>query len=362
MNPIAPILICFLATVQDGSPERRPESVEADKPVESDKSEEQPFDHVYMIVNQDMVTARELGRELLRLNRERPVKNQMELERLKSQLVDKSLLRMLAAQAGQDLGASEEIVRILVDREFERMIRAKGGIVGATKFLQARDQTTQEYRQLLREELFAKTWEEFTTGEGPGVGARPQRDRYVRPGQLKFRYNVQIGNPEQYGRLGGKSATYSVQRLLLDPEENGGPAKTDELARMLRERIVDGDDMSELVRRYSVDKENDGMSRDLDASQMKRMFPALDAFARNARPGDVSQPMFHGSRGEFVQIVRLMDRTEAVRPELSSPEVQKALTEAVQEDLDGHRLARAYQALYAAAYVWPPEYKQPARP
>src|SRR6185436_17691242 len=102
-----------------------------------------------------------------------------------------------------------------------------------------------------------------------------------------------------------------------------------------------------------------GIERDLNAAQLKRLFPELGAYAEKAQPGDVSEPIpLKNPKKTFVQLVRLIEKKAAVRPELSSMEVQVAMTKAAQDELDEYRLRRAYEGLYQAAYVWPEDARE----
>jgi hypothetical protein len=255
-------------------------------------------------------------------------------------------------QAGEDLGVSEELIKLQVNDWFDKLTQRVGGVVELTKKLDARHQTPQDLRRDHREELLVRLWEGGITGEGAGGGKRPVRDRYIRPGELKFHYNQVMQDAGNYTALGGTIETLTLQRMLLDPKENGGLDKTIEFANGLRQRILDGDDMSELVRKYGKDK--DGMMRDIALPDLKRQFPSMGKFAEKAQVDDVSEPMtLPGKDGTYVQILRLVDKKPAVKPPLVSQEVQEIISKKVQQELDDHRKRQAYEVLFQASYVWP---------
>jgi hypothetical protein len=315
----------------------------------------QEFDRVGVIVNHNIITRQQVLREMKRRSGGRKLR-QDEVARLHDQVLLDYVNRALASQAGQDLGADEKLVDLQVRTWFDGLVEDKGGIVAFTKILEAEGRTSQEVRHDLRQNIYGRNWRRWITGEGTGVGTRPGKDRFIRPGMLKFRFVNSIQEPAAYGDLGGKAETYSLQRILLDPGEHGGPEKTLELANDLRRRIVDGDDMTDLVQKFSSkqDQSKDGIIRDLNAARMKKTYPDLAAFADKAQPGDVSSPIpLKADDKTVLQIVRIVDKTSAVRPEFSSTEVQQAITKSAQQALDEYRTTRAFGQLYETAYIWP---------
>jgi hypothetical protein len=142
----------------------------------------------------------------------------------------------------------------------------------------------------------------------------------------------------------------------LDPDDHGGVDKTRELANDLRARILDGEDMTELVQTYSLIKDQNGILRKLSPASVKRIAPEVAEWAEKAQIEDVSGPLpFETETKVLWQVCRLIEREAAVKPELESPEVQAAMTKALQAEWAQHRLAVAYDALFRAAYVWPEE-------
>jgi hypothetical protein len=323
------------------------------------------FDQVGVIVNNEIITLRQVRIEMKRRMDLRPVRKE-DVPILQQQVIFEAANRLLAAQAGQDLGADEKLVDLQVKAWFDNWIESKGGVVAATKLLQADNRTTQDFRRELRQALYARNWRRWKTGEGTGVGTRPYQDRFVRPGLLQFRFENEIQDPARYGDLGGKPETYILQRILLDPDDHGGPDKALELASDLRRRILEGDDMTELVQTFGSKQEanKDGMFRDLNAARLKKNFPDIAAFTDKAQPGDVSTPIaLKGADGKtMLQIVRVIEKSPAVKPEFGSQDVQVAMTKAVQNALDDYRLQRAFEELYRAAYIWPETAREERKP
>jgi hypothetical protein len=60
----------------------------------------------------------------------------------------------------------------------------------------------------------------------------------------------------------------------------------------------------------------------------------------------------------YWRIVRLIELSPAVVPDLTSTEVQQKLDKRVKEDLENWRREQAFKLLYRTSYVWPAEYAQ----
>ncbi len=315
------------------------------------------LDGVALIINQDITTQGDIEREYYIKYRDKPVKDGDEVSRRQNDILNERVKRVLAMQAGEDLGASEELVKLQINDWFENVVKRYGGVVKMTQVLEARHQTPQDLRQDRREEIYVRLWEGLITGEGAGVGKRPIHDRFIRPGELLFHYRQVIQDPGNYPALGGTLETLTLQRILLDPKENGGLEKTIEFAKGLRQRILDGDDMGDLVQKYG--KEKDSMMRDIPLADLKRQFPSMGVFAEKAQVDDISEPMrLQSKNATLVQILRLVERKPGVKPELTSQEVQKTITKSLQKTLDDHRKQLGYGVLFDASYVWPEQHSK----
>lgn len=315
------------------------------------------LDRVVAIVNQDIITLRELSREIAAKRREREIKNDSELQALQDETLTTSVNTRLSIQAGQDLGADEKIVDHEVQEQVDRLIEKSNGVVGLSKFLAEKDMSVPELKRYYRERLYSNVWEESITGEGTGVSTRKTHDRFVRPGALLFEYRIALSDPVALKAMGGSKDTYTLQSLVLDPAANGGEEKTLALAQDLSRRIREGEDMAELVRHYSITKTNDGVADPAELVQLQRIQPALAKFASESKAGDVSAPLpFQTKSGPLVRIVRLVEHTPGVTPDLASATVQSVVERIVVGDMDHYRLDRAYDQLYKAAYIWPDQF------
>ena len=320
------------------------------------------IDRVVAIVNQDVVTLRQLQRELRAWQARNQASDESQRQRAQSEILTARVKQLLGKQAGQDMGADEKLVERNVKDRFEMLVSNFNGTVGMSKVLQNQDLTADEWKKGLREQLYGSLWQDTVTGESPGLSERSARDRYVRPGQLRFRYVRALREPQTLNDLGGALETVTLQKLTLDVKANGGQDATMALARQCKQSIEDGSaDMSELVRKYGKDKLNDGVDLPLPVSGLREILPAMARFV-DARPADtsrwptyVSQPFVFGQY-EAVQIVRIQEFTPARLPDLGDSVTQRAVTRLVRDDLDDYRLEHAFARLYDAAYVWPPEY------
>jgi hypothetical protein len=316
------------------------------------------LDLVLQIVNEEILTTQTRIRDLQRINKRRPITNPAEAREADRMLHAERVKDALRVQAGQDLG----IDPAQLDRQVKDYLRRKQeslqGSAGMAAYLQDRDRTLYEEQELTRDLIHAKFWDDYITGEGAiGAGARPSRDVFVRPGYLRYAYRQCLDHPELLGVIDGSSPGVVLQQMFLDP----GPAGSEEagrtLAESLRQRILDGEDMGDLVESYDaakVNKQKRGMTEPLDEARLKEFDAELGAFVAGAKPGDVSEVLPYESRDKkFWHIVRLVERRTAVVPELGSAAVQKKLTDRIKEDLAGWRREQAFRELYRASYVWP---------
>jgi hypothetical protein len=326
----------------------------------SPEGEWHDLDQVVQIVNDRMLTGRELLRELSRINRKRPFANEGEAREAQKQIRSERVKDALRTQAGQDLGLDPTQVKRRIKDLMRRQQEELKGSVGMAAYLENRDRTLFEEEELLRDALNATLWDNYITGEGSvGESARQTRDVYVRPGYLSYLYRQCLERPELLPVIGGVDRSVVLQQLFVDLESAGGEEAGEALAQDLRRRIVDGEDMGELVERYdaaNTNKQKRGMTEPLSESRLKEGDPSVAAFVAGAKPGDVSELLpYNVKEHQYARIVRLVERKPAVTPDLRSADVQKKLTERIQEDLSQWRRMEGFRQLAKASYIWPPE-------
>lgn len=342
--------LLVLAASQSPAPTERPAT----------EAEWIELDHVVLIVNQDILTYRALVRDLKAALAERPTRDKSEMQQLQSSITTRRTEELLAKQAGRDMGFDEKLVERNVADRFEGAIATNSGVVGLSNVLQAKSKTPEELRDDIRERLYGRLWIDAVTGQGAGLTERPSRDRYVRPGQLRFRYERALGEPKTLQALGGGPELVRVQTLNLDPDAHGGLEATIQLAAAHARAIAEGADMTELVREHGAVKTNDGIGEPVELARLRSVAPALGSFI-DARPSDparwpgyVSAPTVVGEKAgkPLVQIARIHSITPPRAPEFGTIATQNAMSRLVQDDLDRYRLERGFSKLYRAAYVW----------
>lgn len=318
------------------------------------------LDVVLQIVNEQMLTSQAMFREMARFNRRRPITNEGERREAERQIRSESVKDALRVQGGEDLG----IDPAQLDRQVKDMMRRRQeqlqGSAGMAAYLEDRDRTLYEEVELTRDVIHATLWDNYITGQGStGEGARPSCDSFVRPGYLTYTYRQCLEHPELLQVIGGSGPSVVLQWLFIDPDSAGGEEAGRSLAEDLRRRIVDGEDMGDLVEHYDPaksNKEKRGMTEPLLESRLREGDPAVGAFVAEAQPGDVSELLpFKSKDKEYWRIVRLVERRPAVIPSLGSIEVQTKLTDRIREDLSGWRRAEGIRRLVRASYIWPPD-------
>ncbi len=323
-------------------------------------------DQVVQIVNEDMMTQRKFVTAMRMQNRGKPIASVEERNRLEQEVHEISVKAALRVQAGQDMGLDPA----QVDRNARSYIEDQRARFGQEKFadlLQQSGMTLYEYQEWIRDRLYSTFWENYVTGSGSlGQGSRPSRDRYVRPGYMRYRYEQCVDNPDHLGEIGGHDQLVVVQQLILDPKAPtvGGLDAARTLAEDLRRRILGGEEMTGLVDLYGAGaKVNHGISEPpFVESRLSKIDPTLGAFVAESKPGDVSEVQEFKIRDhDLVRIVRFVDRLPVVVPQLTSLEVQKMLEKGVKTEISEWRKEQAYNVLYRSSYVWPSTYEAPPR-
>jgi hypothetical protein len=313
-------------------------------------------DQVVQIVNEDMMTQRKFVIAMRMQNRGRPPANVEERDRLEQEVHAISVKSALRVQAGQDMGLDPA----QVDRNARAYIEDMRARMGQAEFadqLQKSQMTLYEYQEWIRDRLYSTFWENYVTGTGSlGQGTRPSRDRYVRPGFMRYHYDQCVDHPELLYQIGGHDQSVIVQQLILDPKSSGGPEATHAQAEDLRRRILGGEDMTGIVDLFGATKANHGISEPpFVESRLAKIDPTLGAFVAASKPGDVSEVQDFKIRDhDLVRVVRLVDRLPVIVPELSSLEVQKQIEKELKADMAEWRKDQAYNVLFRSSYVWPP--------
>lgn len=321
----------------------------------ADEPRWQDLNGVVMIVNQDIITGRQLSKQMEEFERRnKPITNEVEARRARSLVLTDDVKRRLSEQAGQDMGIDPKLVERRVDENMERMQEDANGVTGLSKRFEAQKTSPDEVRHLIREHLYSGVWRESVTGEGGGPQARPFRDRYVRPGLLRFYYTNVVDRPEGAAAIGGKLAKYTLQLLVVDPDELGGREKARTIVQQLRKRLADGEEAGPILAEYSKRREN----IETDEVAIQRTDKDLAAFVKSAQPGDLSEIITLKSESGkvYLQVWRLVERTAAFKPDLAAADTQEAITKSFRRDLEDYRLNAAYRQLLRSAFVWPPEY------
>jgi hypothetical protein len=318
----------------------------------------QLVDSVYVIVDEQILTRAQLLRDIAQIQGRGGATTAEQLVEARNYILGERIKQKLQVQAGNDLGLDPKVVESSLETYFERRIEEAGGTAELAQSFAESNSTSLRFRELVREELLATTWERIVTGEEAGPGGRVGRDRYVRPGMRLFLYRRLLETPEQWGAFGGHSEELEFQELLIAWDAWGGEAAARQKADDLRQSLVEGADLDQLVEQYGANKKELGresVERGL-VQAIERDDPALAGFLLSAGPGELS-PVYsaRGGRVRAWGICKLLERTEPEKPDFETLEVQLALEERARELRDVWNRERAMRRLFDAAFVWPPE-------
>ena len=312
------------------------------------------LDSVVLVINEDIVTSRAINRALAGMRRDRPMNSDSDLRAALLVLQASMLERIVAAQAGENLGIDPAAVERQLKHYQEYTIERVGGVANLAELYKQNDLNTQDAKVAIRQGFFVELYEDYVTGKGPGAKQRISRDTYVRPGQLMLSWEDLRDRPTELADLGGAPRTVVLQRIDIDAREVGGADAARRLALQLRQRIVAGEDMETLGAEFGAKSSPRGLSPALDETKLGEKDPQLGDFLARAKENELSQVLAPPqAQSTLFGLVRLVKRMPAVIPDFRSAKVQHALRQRNADDLAKYRKLQALEALYAASYVWP---------
>jgi len=366
------VLLCLCALTQDPAPAAPvpdvvgpPPAAASSATTATDAAPARPWrrvDRVVMVVNSDIITESELMRRMQMRLRDHKLTSDTQRAQAERQILGEKVRERLRVQAGANLGVDEKLLDARVRENIGRMRERENGVVGLARFLETRDVSGPELRQLLRDELYDQIYRDGQTGEGPGPLGRVTADRYVRPGTLLFMYRQAEARPADMETLGGHPASVRFHQIVLDVETAGGSEAARAVARTVIARLEAGEELAEVARSTGSARDTEDPP-EVEEARLRELYPEIAAFVAAATPGQVSTPIEGGTESKPVlRIVRFEGRTEARQPEFSEPKIQEQLREIATDRLEQYRLELApggYRDLLRSSYVWPPELVAP---
>jgi len=322
------------------------------------------LERVEIVVNEDIVTTSMLSREFVRRAKELNLQSEREKAELFMSIQDEILRRMVRTQAGETLGFDPAQIERIVRNEFERAVDLHGGMTGFSMWLEGLGLTAEEWKDARRDHIHGRLWGDSVTGRGASAttASRPSRDRYVRPGLLRFEHENLVNNPRRLEALGGQAEMLRIRRLILQVPTPADEARVHALALELRTRILDGEDMAKLVEEHAYPQTRGEASLIRTSPEaLARALPEVAAFAARARIDEVSDvlPVAIGKERFFV-LNRLEEHTSGSIPPLEDVQTQSKLAELIQTDLDDSRVELALQRAFERSYTW--SAKRPGAP
>jgi hypothetical protein len=321
---------------------------------------------VELIVNTDLITRRQLVRQLTKAREQRPVTTNEEALRLQVEIVQGAMESLLLRQAGEDLGQPKEAVERVLENVWKNQIERSGGLQEFSLESDGQDQSTLERREKLESDIYTWTYTRVVTGNEPGRDGRVIADRYIRPGTRRRLYDYMGRTSDGLGRIGGRPMTIVMQELVLLLEPGGEQGERRERiqklhaeANALRERALAGEDFNALVNEFGALKGSGSLHPDLPLDRLRRSFPALADFALGASVGDISPVLAvrDTERGPLQgwRVVRILESRPAEPPPFDDLVVQRILERVAEDQLDARRRDDALPELLRSAYVWSPD-------
>lgn len=353
-------LLLSLATLAGPAPQQaRPEGPAATRA--SAAGSWDLVNQIYIIVNEDVLTLRQLENRLQRALEVQPVSNPGEMQALRSDIATRAVQDLLMVQRGRDLGFDPEYVQRTVSNYLREQADTAGGVSSLAERLALEGDTAARRRETITDELYAISYERAITGQAPGPGGRPSRDRYVRPGLLALAYEQIELQPTAVRALGGDPETFVLQQLVLSAATFGGPEPAREFAEDLRRQALEGADFEDLVLTYSVVTTERGLSPPLTVPDLRRAAPEALEFCLAAEEGDLSPvlPILEKGVPVYYRVLRVHQRRPLSLPPFTAAEVQQRLSQIVLRNRDGMLRDETLRRLFASSYIWTPENVRP---
>lgn len=327
-----------------------------------------PLDEVAIVVNSDIITRKQIEKDLRRALADEEITTQQQFDQLLQKVQRDAVERLLIRQAGEDLGFPQEAIDAHVRGQLEDRKDRAGGAFELSNQLREEGETATEIKEEIRDEVYEVSWRRRIAGYSD-PGERSTEDRYVRPGKLVQRYRriARTGQDIQaLMRVGASPALYQLQILLLSPRTYGSLEATREAAEEAARALASGQaEWEELVETLGV-MENEGVLPELDVDRIRfALDPGNGALVQFVMEGrtDVLSPLLPypvpnpstGQRavGGFA-IYKLLGRTPAVLPGFREAGVQRDLARIMQNEGDQARWEGAITDLEEVAYIWYP--------
>lgn len=306
----------------------------------------QDFDGVALIVNDQIVTFRELDALLRDARQGAPATTADETSALLAGVAENTITKQLQTQAGRELGIPTDAVAQTVERYLSDERRDKTAQETESWLADEGAGDLGQLRRQVTSELYRTFWVQGETGRGVSWG-RPYRDRYVRPGQLHEAYVVNealLSDPN----------TYRLQFLVLPTAAWGDPETARAALQDFRTEIEGGADMGALVDEYGAAlRETRGITDWLTEPGIKD--ESVRAFVEEAAEGALSPVLeFRAPSGavEGFQLVRVVARIEGQgAPTFQDAQLQTRLEDLIQSRWDEARLTTASDRLWQTGYI-----------
>lgn len=322
------------------------------------------FDHVDVIVNDDVIRWREIIRTMQREAQRQPLTTEHERNVLLGQVTSQFVEDLLRRQAGQDLGLDPALVRQQVNDNSDRFIENIGSVLGASEVLKEASLDSAQARDIWEGNLYNSVWQDSVTGLGPDHSGRVVNDRYVRPGEVYARYREYREPPPWAPRLnpeeiGGVDEQAVLREINIDGR-NIGPEEALATCQDAREEAESGADLDEV---HAWAGGPPPTPKPFGMFELERVFPDVGSWLRNAKPGDLSPVLPHSSQGRITgyHFIQLVERTEAVIPPFENAKTQRLIYDQLLRDRDSLKIQAALQDLFERAYIWPPELANPPK-
>ena len=197
------------------------------------------------------------------------------IARGRSQALDKLVERRLLLSAAEERFLTNDQVSQIVDKLTENRveeIRSRTqSWVGFVRQLHERDVSLEDWKTYLRETILIQNF----------IHEETQASRRIRPVEMRRYYQEHRDQFRQPRRI-------VYRQILVDPEQCEKPGNEEDLARQIRQKLLNGASFARLAEKYSLDRDQtEGGLHRVEAPKNKPewMPPAVDGL----KPGEISE-------------------------------------------------------------------------
>ena len=301
---------------------------------QNEASQDQLFDQVVAVVNDQVLTLRQLE---IAARRATAPKEPTSIDRQRTMAT--AILDMLYREGFRLEGGDERMLDVLVEDEMQRLMRNAPSAATAISNLASKGSSWDQERQRLRLYFASVLFRQIEFGYRPAKDKQFKTSLYASPGEALAWYQA---HPEDY-----QHEHRVLARILLLQDEEGSDPSADRLTAFRSQILGAEQDFSDLAREHSMYRRTTGGSTGHIRPDAPSLQEPIRAFLSAAEVGDLSEPIALGNGTWALATVEKIQKAGVAPFE----EVQLSITAALREEQSRKILAETVNRLRSRCYV-----------